>query len=535
MGLDEGARVSTHLIKELEEPAHGVISEYRRIMMRLNEILRRRLSWRSLTVLWLLGAICAPILGLAQTAPAPRLPDTELGRHLAAFLSVFNTKNQAALADFVKEHYQPGVDSNQEAKRWLRHYNVYGPLTLHSVVQADEGKLTVFARGQMTKAWIELTARRSQSAPDRLRTIAVGEGLRPSQTKISKLTPPALIAEVRRYLNQLAREDFLSGAVLIAKGDKPLFTKAYGQANRSFAIPNRVDTKFNLGSITKIFTALAVLQLAERGKLSLDDAATKYLPDYPGPLDPRITIRHLLTHTSGMGRGAFDSPLFPPHVRTVRQWLPLTVAKQEFSPGEDVRYSNGAWIVLGAIIERVTGQSYDDYVRENIYRRAGMKNSDAYEVELPVPNLAVNYTHGKILDESNLDYDPARRRSAIFMNGGKGNPAGLTYATVEDLFRFRNALLANRLLSAEYTNRFLTREVELPAEPGTAIKEAYGYGWKFVTIGNTTVIEKDGGSWGVSARFDLYPTEGYTVAVLSNYESIALIVANYIRDLIVAD
>src|SRR5205085_2821805 len=197
------------------------------------------------------------------------------------------------------------------------------------------------------------------------------------------------------YLDGLAKEDHFSGVVLIAKGGKPFFVKAYGLADKEKSLPNSPQTKFNLGSMNKMFTAVAIAQLAEQGKLSFDDKVGKFLPDYPNKdVASKVTIHHLLTHTSGLGsywNARFDARRA--QIKAVADYLGLFADEPLlFEPGARFEYSNSGFIVLGAIIEKVSGESYYDYVRKHIYEPAGMKNTDAYQMTEATPNLAMGYT-----------------------------------------------------------------------------------------------------------------------------------------------
>ncbi|GAI05666.1 unnamed protein product, partial [marine sediment metagenome] len=197
-----------------------------------------------------------------------------------------------------------------------------------------------------------------------------------------------IVEKTTAFLEKLDAQDKFSGAVLIAKDGEPILKKAYGLANRSFNVPNKIDTKFNLGSMNKMFTGVAILQLAEQGKLTLDDKIIKYVLDYPNKeIASKVTIHQLLTHTSGMGLYWTDEyfktskDLF----KNVEDYLPLFVNQPlQFEPGSEFSYSNSGYMVLGLIIEKVTGQSYFDYVMENIYKPAGMINTDAYELDYVV-------------------------------------------------------------------------------------------------------------------------------------------------------
>ncbi len=334
-----------------------------------------------------------------------------------------------------------------------------------------------------------------------------------------------VIEEFRATLDRFVEADEFSGAVLVAKDQTILFQQAYGMANQSYHVPNQIDTKFNLGSMNKMFTAVAIAQLAEQGKLAFNDPISKYLPDYPREIAEQVTIHHLLTHTSGMG-SYWNERFFAvwADLRTVDDYLPLFRDDPlAFEPGERFQYSNAGFIVLGAIIERVSGQDYFTYVREHIYEPAGMHNTDTYEMDRSIPNLAIGYTH--LNNKGELEAGP--RRNNLFINVVKGGPAGGGFSTVEDLFKFSLALRSHRLLSPETTTTIFTGRVERPDKPGIT----YAYGFQYVMVNGHRIIGHSGGAPGISAQFDLYLDLGYTAVILANYDPpIAPRIASTLRE-----
>jgi D-alanyl-D-alanine carboxypeptidase len=300
-----------------------------------------------------------------------------------------------------------------------------------------------------------------------------------------------------------------AGAVLIAKDGAPVHVAAYGLANRSPDVPNQTDTKFNLGSMDKMFTAVAVLQLVEQGRLSLDSRISDYWPDYPNQeIARKVTLHHLLVHTSGMG-DCFEGDFFTTpkdQLRTVKGYLPLFVDDPlQFEPGSQFAYSNEGYIVLGLIIEKVTGQSYWDYVRENVYRPSGMSHTAAYELDTQVPNRAIGYT---TQDAQGNETGTLADNTPLMPI--KGTPAGGGYSTVEDLLNFSNALLGYQLLSPESTELLLEGKVEVRR----GIQYAYGFFDKM--IGGQRVVGHTGGAPGVCTFMEMFLDSGYTVIVLSN-------------------
>src|SRR2546421_5654357 len=245
-----------------------------------------------------------------------------------------------------------------------------------------------------------------------------------------------LLFSVASQLSATIDKNKFSGVVLLAENGKPVLVQAYGFTDATKTTPNRTDTKFNLGSINKIFTQVAIGQLAAAGKLSVDDTVRKHLPDYPSPVADKITIQQLIEHRSGLGD--FFGPEFmaapPSKIRKLSDYLPLFANKPLlFEPGTEQRYSNAGYIVLGLIVERLSGQSYYDYVREHIFKPAGMNDTDSYQIDENVPNRARGIT-------KRGDQMP-----------GRGSSAGGGYSTAPDLLRFAKALSGNKLLAPKWT------------------------------------------------------------------------------------
>jgi len=339
--------------------------------------------------------------------------------------------------------------------------------------------------------------------------------VQPDQSLNSKPAEAEIGKELGAHLDKLAAEDKFSGVVLVAKDGKPIFVRAYGTADKRGNFGNRVETKFNLGSMTKMFTAVAIAQLAERGKLSFSDPIGKHLPDYLNKaVAGKVTIHHLLTHTSGMGdyhNEKFYARL--DQMRTVSDLVPLFVNEPlTFEPGEKWDYSNAAFTVLGLIIEKVSGQSYFDYVKQHVFKRAGMADTDFYERDKRVPNRAVGYMRVNAKGEPDPE---APRRANTSARPAKGSPAGGAYSTVNDMLKFRLALGNNKLLNRESTDMVTTGKVKVP--PGWPMSE-YAYGFTISVVNGRRVVGHGGTGPGVAGRLDMYPELGYTVVILSNYE-----------------
>jgi D-alanyl-D-alanine carboxypeptidase len=331
-----------------------------------------------------------------------------------------------------------------------------------------------------------------------------------SPTPNASPKPEAVPAnELQSYFDSLAGGNKLSGVLLVAKDGVTVASKAAGIANQATGAAIDLNTKFNLGSMNKMFTAVAVAQLAQAGKLSFNDPVGKHLPDYPNKeVAEKVTIHHLLTHTSGMGMYWNDKFMAQREkLLTVAAHLPLFAADPLlFPPGEKFQYSNSGYMLLGAIIEKVSGEDYYSYVAEHIYKPAGMTNTGFYEPGKETPNLAIGYTRmgpdGKQLEEV---------RDNTNMREVKGGPAGGGYSTAPDLVKFHLALRSYKLLNEEYTKLVTTGKVDAGGPIGR-----YGYGFGDKVFGGKHIVGHNGGSPGIAANFEMYPELGYTAVLLMN-------------------
>ncbi|MFC1618833.1 serine hydrolase domain-containing protein [Candidatus Neomarinimicrobiota bacterium] len=312
-------------------------------------------------------------------------------------------------------------------------------------------------------------------------------------------------------IDKLVAGNEFSGSVLIAKDREAIYTRAAGEASQRYGVENRIDTKFNLGSMNKMLTGVAIMQLAQEGKLSVEDAIGKHLPDYPNEaVRAKVTIHHLLTHTSGMGmywRELFEDPYWIMR-KTTEDFAELTYEQPlAFEPGEQFQYSNCGPIVVGLLIEKISGQSYDDYIREHVTSPTGMENTDTYDLTKPVPNLATGYTRMNLMGEPQEEL-----LENYFITPSKGGPAGGGYSTVEDLLRFANALQGNLLLDQAHVELLTTGKVERNPE------KKYAYYFEEELINGHRVIGHGGGAAGINSDLRIYTDLGYTVAVMTNYD-----------------
>jgi CubicO group peptidase (beta-lactamase class C family) len=335
---------------------------------------------------------------------------------------------------------------------------------------------------------------------------------------LHRLTEAEALAALETFVREEASADRFSGAVLVSKDGEVLFSEAYGLADREREIPNTVQTRFRIGSMNKMFTAVAILQLVEAGEVDLTAPLGTYLTDYPNrEVATEVTIDHLLTHTGGTGDifGAeFDA--HRQELRTLDDYVELYGERgPEFEPGSQWAYSNYGFILLGAVIEAVTGQSYYDYVHEHIYEPAGMTGTGSLPEVQAVPDRAVGYMDpsGGTDWRPNTDTLPYR-----------GTSAGGGYSTVGDFARFADALLSRELLSPDSTDLLITGKEEI----GPGISYAYGFEDHRDGEGNGWVGH-GGGAPGMNGDLRIYPASGYVVVLLANLDPpVAQRVADYL-------
>jgi uncharacterized protein (TIGR02246 family) len=323
----------------------------------------------------------------------------------------------------------------------------------------------------------------------------------------------AAVKELTSLMEQSAAGDAFSGAVLIAQNGREVFKKAYGLANKKNNAPNDTETKFNLGSMNKMFTAVAVAQLAEKGKLSFDDTISKHLPNYPNKeIADKVTIHQLLTHSSGMG--SYQNEKFFANldkIKTNSDLLPFFADQPlAFEPGSRWQYSNSGFVVLGLIIEKISGKSYFDYVRENIFKPAGMQDTASYEKTANVANLATGYTRMNPGGQADLTQP---RRENLDSRPLKGSSAGGGYSTLEDLLKFALALQNHKLLGKNFTDIVTTGKIKDSGGVGK-----FGYGFADMLFGDKRIFGHNGGGPGIAANLDIFPETGYVSIVMSNYD-----------------
>lgn len=310
--------------------------------------------------------------------------------------------------------------------------------------------------------------------------------------------------EIEIYLQKLRNDNLFMGSVLVARGEEMLLSKGYGMANLEHSIPNTSHTLFRIASLTKQFTATAILKLQEENLLDVNNSLATYLPDYPK--GKQITIHQLLNHTAGIPSfTSFED--FKAKKRMVWKLDELIAwfsdCPLDFTPGERYSYSNSGYAVLTKIIEIVSNLTYADYLHYNIFTPLGMTDSGYDRTSTILPNRAAGYT-----------FTGEEYQNADFIDMSIPLGAGGLYSTVEDLDKWSRSLDTDAVLSEASKNAMFAPTIEVPNEENEPTY--YGYGWKIDRQHNRGRVFHEGVIDGFSTYFARYPEERITVVVLSN-------------------
>jgi CubicO group peptidase (beta-lactamase class C family) len=456
------------------------------------------------------------------------MPTGVEGERIQSLIATFNSGDTDRVRRFLEEECTArfrGVVPMEE------HFSVFssfrrqtGGLEFHSIrtyVPERTGQTVVILMDRNYGGWRAFTVQFDASEARLIDSISFNNARTPSNVEEPSFTETQLVNETSEIVRRVCENDVFSGTVLLARGDEVLYSHACGEASKRFHVPNNIDTKFNLGSMNKMFTATAIAQLVEKGVLSYDETIAEYVDEswLPRETTEKITIAHLLSHTSGLGSYFNDTywngsrQLY----REVDDFKPLVVGDElAFEPGERFRYSNTGMLILGVVIESATDGSYFDYIRENVYAPAGMTDSDSYDMDEPVENLAIGY-----------DPDPESKygwRNNYFMHVIRGGPAGGGFSAVGDLHRFALALLDRKLVSQASLDEMWKPQSDTD----------YGYGFGISEGPKGLVVGHSGGFSGINSNLSIFVDAGYIVAVMSNYSNGASPLADRIEALVEA-
>ena len=433
----------------------------------------------------------------SAAAPSNDATAVAQGRRL---LRAISELDDAAFLSVLHELYP---SSRMTDAQWLDVRPNWRQFAFHGAdqVTSTHAELSVFDQGR--EDWVRISITVDPAAPHAITDFALHAGRRPADVPAPpKLAPAALIAATRATVATEAQADRFSGVVLVSRSGRMLLEQAYGLADRPAQRPMSVDSKLRIGSMGKMFTTVAVLQLAQAGKLDLAAPIGRYLPDYPNrEVAATVTIDDLLNHAGGTGDifgPEFDSNqgvLVDP-----KDYVALFGPRPAlFAAGTQQAYSNFGFMILGRLVEAVSGQTYDRYVQDHIFRPARMTGSGFLPETVQVPGRVTGYT--------GAPGGLTATKNQVF----RGTPAGGGYSTGPDLMRFADAVMGGRLLGPAYLARLTTTGTTLPN--GVVSLRDFGdhhtgEGLRFLGHG--------GAAPGQNGVMHIFPDSGYTVVVIAN-------------------
>lgn len=451
--------------------------------------------WRLLA----LALMFASVPAAAENPPASpvAIPDTPAGRFVSTFVHAYNSADPEML-----ERYRQLYRRQTPPQVWIEMHGTTGRLTPVRVEAAGPNEILVLFSPERGDSFWQNTVVIDPSDPMKVVTAEIAPASRPPEFAIARMPRAELDRAMSRKLAEDVAAGRFSGVVMVQRHGRIIYRNASGLADRAAGVPVTMATRFRLGSANKMFTAVGVLQLVERGLVSLDAPVRRYLPDYPNAaFADTVTIRQLLTHTGGAGE------IFTPEyeasrleVRTLADYVTLFGSRAPDTSEEGRNaYSNYGFVLLGRIIEAVSGQDYYDYVRERIFAPAGMTDTGSLPEEMPVPNRSRGYTRGA---DGNLT-DNANTLP------WRGSAAGGGYATAADLIRFADALRSGTLLSPA-----MVAQATSPQRPDGW----YGFGFSLAGEGPARNWGHGGGAPGMNAALRVFPELDAVVVALANLD-----------------
>lgn len=464
--------------------------------------------------------ILLALLPMVATAAEPGLDESRARAALQAFTDAVGTDPGADYSEVIPRLFSPAM-RERDAGRLPQMLSMlandgFGELMAVNSARFDEDRgMWVF--GVVNADGVDATVYLAITEGGRVDSFGIRMG---EPVDVPRVAEAALAETIRNWMAENAAD--FSGSVIVANGSEPVYTLAKGIADEASGRKMTLDTPMNLGSVNKMFTGVAIAQLVEAGKLDWSDTVGRFLPDYPNEIVRNdVTIAQLLNHTAGVPSYWNDAYMNNRKSIDSQQEFLDTINREplEFEPGTQWSYSNGGPVILGRIIEKISGMSYYDCIRRNIYQPLGMKHSDHYRRDASNRRFATGYVRNDDAWQPNDDW-----------LGVIGSAAGGGYASATDLLRFSLALQEGRLLDAQTLER-MWRETEIDGEP-----TGYGYLVGTERFHGQRRIGHSGGAPGVSAMFHFFPRAGneagYTVIVLSNRDHGAVKIARYLDELV---
>ncbi len=453
----------------------------------------------------LITCFVLPLVSLSPGSAQITIPTTPAGTVLSAWLEAFNSGDRARVASYLAK-YEP--DHKDRVDALMNFRDQTGGFALIRIEKSEPLHLEALVKERESSNFALLQLDLSSTEPPVVKGLGLHVVPRPPDEPV---IPRLSLEEVVKALDVLAAEltskDKFSGDVLIARSGKIVLQKAYALADREQHVTNTLETRFRIGSMNKMLTATAILQLVGQGRVGLATPLGKYLPDYPNKdVASKVTIRHLLTHTGGTGD--IFTPEYQAHrleIRELDDYVKLYGSRGlQFEPGSRWAYSNYGFLLLGVVVQNVSGISYYNYVRNHIFLPAGMHDTDSLPESENVPNRSVGYMRKDGSWVNNVEMLPWR-----------GTSAGGGYSSVGDLFRFAEALRTGKLIKPELFAQMTSsqaRDTQMP--PG----EGYGFGMTVSEEPQGKRFGHGGGAPGMNGELRVYTGTDTIVIVLANLD-----------------
>lgn len=482
---------------------------------------------RPFLVLVLMAVANVPCAALQAQEPIESSSDEE-ERFVQRLAHAANGGDREALGEVLRTYMAPAAIEGDRlgslVEDWLFDVRRYGQLSYASS-EMDGGEIMHWLRAEPSRAWLGIKVYDGDGG---YRGLGTRRGSAPTTAAVR--TPDELGAHLETYMRGLADADMFSGSLLVADRDSVVFANGYGTI-RPGGPRITPDTPLNIASVGKMFTAVAVLQLVQRGQVALDDSLDKWVPEYPRAIGSAVTLRDLLLHTSGIELDEipdFNARMLRAESISAILEIQLTFAESLLEPDHsyvrsgDFDYTNEGINLLGVVIERASEVPYCEYLNRHVFGPASMEN-----------------THCEFGDRFHLGYgyDPSDRLGPRVPNredlGAIPWPAGAHLSSARDLYRFHRAFTGGVLLDDRLVRDATTVQIVEAETP--SIRYAYGYGFEIQDYLGLASVGHAGGMEGVSARYAFYPEQDRLVVVISNYDTAGVIVASYLRDLTAAE
>jgi CubicO group peptidase (beta-lactamase class C family) len=453
------------------------------------------------------AAVAAAMLLNSASAQTAVLPETKPGQLVGQWLNLCDAPNLEQLVSWLSSNLSEAalkrVPVEDRAHDDFEDCTNNGGLRLMAVSKSDPSAISLLVMGSKSELWFtRLLDVNDAGQINRARTNSTAP---PEETQPKDLSDAAIVRDIRSTVDRLTRTGLFSGIVAVARGNQLIASATGGYARTTTKAPFTGSSQFTLGSMAKIFTAVAIGQLVDQKHLSFGDTVGKFFPDYPNQaVRDNVTVAMLLSHTAGLGDflDKRSPEMMKNGVQRAAQFMPLyNQDEPKFPPGTNWAYSNAGLALAGAIVEKVSGESYPDYLRKHIFAAVGMTHSDPNNRPHVTPQLVTPYTKSAVNGES-TEWHEAERDI--------GSPAGGAISTADDLMRFAQALRSGTLVSNATFAAMCTPSVHAPPN----LK--YGYALEIQDVYGRTVVGHGGSFPGVNTHLYLVLGSPYAVVVLAN-------------------